>query len=219
MHSAALLGPAPVSTVAVSLAPFRLLRAAAVSATVLCLAAAAHVAGGGTMPATGVVIGLSVLTLLPVTLLAGRKLGPTTMAAILAGSQLALHQAFTVLSTTAVCTEAGHHAYAGAGSLECVAGAASAAGVAAHGPAGHGAAMVGAHMLAAALTGLLLVRGEEAVWALAAWLRPLAKLPSAVVLPIRPAHTAPAPGALLRPRTLCQLKLEPLRGPPAFSFH
>lgn len=205
-----------------SAAPFRLLRAAAVSATVLCLAAAAHVAGGGTMPAAGVVIGLSVLTLLPVTLLAGRKLGPATIAAVLAGSQLVLHQAFTALSTTAVCTEAGHHAYAGAGSLECVAGAAGAggaAGAAAHGQAEHGAAMVIAHVLAAALTGLLLVRGEEAIWALAAWLRPLAKLPSAVVLPLRPRHTAPAPGALLRPRTLCQLKLEPLRGPPALSFH
>ena len=214
-----MLSATPVHPVPASLAPVRLLRAAAVSATVLCLAAAAHVAGGGTIPAAGVVIGLSVLTLLPVTLLAGRKLGVTTMAAILAGSQLALHQAFTVLSTTAVCTEAGHHAYAGAGSLECVASAAGAAGGAAHAPAEHGAAMVGAHVLATALTGLLLVRGEEAVWALAAWLRPLAKLPSAIVLPICPAPTAPAPGTLLLPRTLCQLKLEPLRGPPALSFH
>jgi hypothetical protein len=208
MHSAAPFRPAPVRP-----APARLLRAAAVSATVLCLAAAAHVAGGGTMPAAGVVIGLSVLTLLPVTLLAGRKLGPTTMTAILAGSQLALHQAFTTLSTTAVCTEAGHHAYAGAGSLECVATTAS------HGAAQHGATMVVAHVLAAALTGLLLVRGEEAVWALAAWLRPLAKLPSAVVLVIHPPRAMPSPHALLRPRTLCQLKLEPLRGPPVFSFH
>ncbi len=216
MHSAAPVRIAPVSTAAVSLAPFRLLRAAAISATVLCLAAAAHVAGGGTMPAAGVVIGLSVLTLLPVTLLAGRKLGPITMGAILAGSQLVLHQAFTALSTTAVCTEAGHHAYAGAGSLECVAGA---AGVAVHGPAEHGAAMVVAHVLAAALTGLLLVRGEEALWALAAWLRPLAKLPSAVVLPLLPRPAVAAPGTLLRPRTLCQLKLEPLRGPPSLSFH
>lgn len=194
-------------------APFRLLRAAAVSATVLCLAAAAHVAGGGTMPAAGVVLGLSVLTLLPVTLLAGRKLGLTTMAAILAASQLALHQAFTALSTTAVCTEAGHHAYAGAGSLECVALAAS------HGAAQHGAAMIGAHVLAAALTGLLLVQGEEAIWALAAWLRPLAQLPAAVVLLVRPRQAMPSAGTLLRPRTLCQLRLEPLRGPPAFSFH
>jgi hypothetical protein len=204
---------APARQAPFRLAPFRLLRAAAVSATVLCLAAAAHVAGGGTMPAAGVVLGLSVLTLLPVTLLAGSKLGPATMAAILAASQLALHQAFTALSTTAVCTEAGHHAYAGAGSLECVATAAS------HGASQHGAAMIGAHVLAAALTGLLLVRGEEAIWALAAWLRPLAKLPAAVVLLVRPRQALPSPGTLLLPRSLCQLRLEPLRGPPAFSFH
>ncbi|EMY32229.1 hypothetical protein D477_021238 [Arthrobacter crystallopoietes BAB-32] len=193
-----------------ALAPLRLLRAGSFAAAILCLSAAAHVAGGGTLPAPAVVIALGTLTLLPVMILAGRKLGAKTTAAVLGASQLLLHQAFTVLSTTALCTEAGHHAYAGSGSLECLAATAHTAGE-------HGAGMVAAHVLATVLTGLLLVRGEDALWALAAWLRPLTRLPAAVVLPVRRSQ---APAATPRElRTLCQLALEPLRGPPALSFH
>ncbi|WP_262107844.1 hypothetical protein [Arthrobacter sp. Marseille-P9274] len=192
-----------------SKAPLRLLRAGGFSAAAFCLSAAAHVAGGGTLPATAVVVALGALTLLPVMVLAGRKLGAATTAAALGASQLLLHQAFTVLSSTSNCTEAGGHSHAGAGSLDCVAAAS-------HSAADHGAAMLAAHVIATAFIGLMLARGEEALWALAAWLRPLVRLPSAVVQPV-PGRPSPAATPRLL-RTLCQLELHPLRGPPAPSF-
>lgn len=190
-------------------APLRLLRAGGFSTAAFCLSAAAHVAGGGTLPAAAVVVALGALTLLPVMVLAGRKLGATTTAAILGASQLLLHRAFTVLSTTSTCTEAGGHSHAGAGSLDCVAAAS-------HAAADHGAGMLAAHVVATAFIGLLLARGEEALWALAAWLRPLVRLPSAAAGPVPDRPSPAATPRLLR--TLCQLELHPLRGPPVPSF-
>lgn len=197
---------------------WRLLRSAAVASAVLCLSAAAHVAGGGTLPAAGILAALAALTMLPATVLAGRKLGPASLAGLLGGGQLALHQAFTALGVSASCTPGGTagtlhawHLFPGdVSALDC----ATAAGLA---DAGGGAAMTAGHILASVLAGLMLLKGEQALWALLSWLRPLAHLPAAVVLP--PAGRPPAaPAAPLLPRPLFHHRLDPLRGPPAAAF-
>ena len=81
-------------------------RSAVVAAAVLCLAAAAHTAAGGTLPHPAVVLALAALTWLPVMILAGRRLAPATILAVLAGGQVALHQAFELFGTVQ-CAPAG----------------------------------------------------------------------------------------------------------------
>ncbi|NKX56417.1 hypothetical protein [Arthrobacter mobilis] len=197
---------------------WRLLRSAAVAAAALSLSAAAHVAGGGTLPEPGILAALAALILLPATVLAGRKLGPASLAGMLGAGQLALHEAFAALGVSGHCMPEGPaaaihagHTFPGAvASLDC-----AAAGSVAH--AAGGPDMAAAHVLATVLTGLMLLKGEDALWALAAWLRPLAALPAAVVLPpaVRPARPPEAP-LLVRP--LFHYRLDPLRGPPAPAF-
>lgn len=52
--------------------------------------------------------------------------------------------------------------------------------------AGADGLMLAAHALATLGTALLLARGEEAMWALASWLRPLVKLPEPrTIQPVR----------------------------------
>ena len=155
-------------------------RSAVVAAAVLCLAAAAHTAAGGTLPHPAVVLALAALTWLPVMILAGRRLAPATILAVLAGGQVALHQAFELFGTVEC---------APAGSLAEHAGPRAS-------PAtpvirqwrwtvwprrrhtGDSPGMLAAHLLATALTALMLARGEAALWELAAWLRPLVQLPA-----------------------------------------
>ncbi|MCG2622850.1 hypothetical protein LVY72_13160 [Arthrobacter sp. I2-34] len=195
---------------------WRLLRSAAVASVVLSLSAAAHVAGGGTLPAPGILAALAALTMLPATVLAGRRLGAASLAGLLGGGQWVLHQAFTALGVTASCTPGGAagtlhawHTFPGdVAALDC----AAASGLDHSGSA----AMTAAHILASVLAGLMLLKGEQALWTLLAWLRPLVHLPAAVVLP--PAGTrAEAPAALPLPRTLIHHRLDPRRGPPAVA--
>ena len=124
-----------------------------------------------------------------------------------------------------------HHARTPFHSLRAamVATAIVALGAAAHVDAAHGVAahvhqldsswasalMLGGHTLATLACALLLAKGEDALWSLAAWLRPLVKLPEAampdaVAVPAAagwPAASAPLPWRNLRPD--CR------RGPPA----
>ncbi|NKX50911.1 hypothetical protein HER39_10100, partial [Arthrobacter deserti] len=169
---------------------WRLLRPAAVSSAVLSLSAGAHVAGGGTLPAPGILAALAALVMLPATVLAGRRLGLASLAGLLGGGQLVLHEAFTALGVSVRCVPRGAagtlhawHTFPGdVSALDC-----PAAGL---GHSTGGAAMTVAHILATVLAGLMLLKGEQALWALRSWLHPLVCLPAAAALPA--AGTRPA---------------------------
>lgn len=201
-------------------APLRLWRSAAVTTTMLCLAAAAHVLGGGTLPVAPVLVLLAALVNVPVTLLAGRRLGLRTLLALLAAGQWGLHHAFAWFATAPACTGgSGHH---GAGHLHhgstvvasCLPGDGSLAPV--H-SGGWELPMLAAHALAIVLTASALSRGEDALWLLVAWLRPLVEVPG-VPVPAAPAPRLQAIRALPVLRTRRAARANRLRGPPQSSF-
>lgn len=172
-------------------APLRLLRSLLVTAVVVALAGAGHLLGGGALPPVPVLLGLGTLVLAPVTWLAGRRLGPGRLLAVVGTAQLGLHEVLTALAAPAACSGRGHHAGSTVG-LSCA--AQTAAGGAHHDPAGTGAAMLVGHVLAAVLTTLVLSRAEAALWWALEWLRALVGLPASPRnLPPVPRPAAPAP--------------------------
>ncbi|HXF02872.1 MAG TPA: hypothetical protein VN601_07765 [Arthrobacter sp.] len=187
-------------------------RSAVVAAAVLCLAAAAHTAAGGTLPHPAVVLALAALTWLPVMILAGRRLAPATILAVLAGGQVALHQAFELFGTVqcapagSPAEHAGHAGHAGhaAVALDCMSASAH---------TGDSPGMLAAHLTATALTALMLARGEAALWELAAWLRPLVQLPAVTAAPVCASLPITDQGPLPL-HTAYLVTLLPLRGPP-----
>lgn len=202
-------------------APFHALRSAMVALTVLSLAAGAHTLAGGQLPAPGILLALLALTGLASTTATRLKLDLPALAGLLGAGQFVLHAAFTAFS-------AANHSPALAGGLSGPAGApAHHAGpvplpagldspLAASGlDSGISLLMLGGHALATLLCAVLLARGEAALWALAAWLRPLLRLPvpvspDAVAVPAAagwPAESVPLPWRNLRRD--CR------RGPPA----
>ena len=192
----------------------RMLRAAVVSLVVLLLSAGAHLGGGGILPHPGVLLGLGALTMLSVTVLAKRRLRLPALLTVLGGGQFALHHAFGLLSSTAttmVChpdaTHSGHSA-----ALSCALGSTE---IQSHAHAGGiNIAMFAAHAIATLATAMLIARGEEALGAVARWLRPLFTVlqPSPIDPPARitPVLTVP------RLHAVAFLISPPLRGPPAF---
>lgn len=206
-------------------APFRLLRASVITGVVLSLAGTAHMAGGGVLPAPGIQAALAVLTMLGVTIAAHRRSSVPGLAAILGAGQLLLHQAFETTTAAAACapsvTEApASHLSHIAGSVNSIScqGAAGGAGVLMAHPGVMGPAMLAAHALATLATAVVIAKGEAALWALAAWLRPLLDLPAPVALLPRPRPApviAAAPAA--QPRQF--LSVRTLRGPPPGIFH
>jgi hypothetical protein len=197
------------------MARLRVLRSLAVVATVMALAAGAHVAGGGPLPAPVIMLGLGVLCLVPVTMLSSRRFSLPALSGVVGGGQFLLHQAFTVLSLSASCLPPaaetrGHHTHVT--SLACRLPGAPAAGHAISDAAG--VLMFAAHALATAAIVLMLARSEEALWLLTAWLRPL-------VLLLRPA-AVPAirlrrgiDGPVFRPAAAVCPHVHGLRGPPS----
>jgi len=190
-------------------APFRFSRALAVTTASFSLAAGAHVLAGGTLPAPEILLGLLVLALAPVMILAKAKITAPVMMVLLGAGQLALHQAFDAFTVSAafVPTASEHlHGHEAAGTVVT-------------GPlmTGHtaapGALMLALHALATLVTALILARGEAAVWALAAWLRPLVRLLAAMVLPVLP--EVPAPPVVFVPSRWRSLRLPARRGPPS----
>ena len=195
-------------------APFRLLRTVAVAVSVLSLAAAAHVAGGGRLPQVPVLAACTALVFLAVIVLTRWKLQLPALALLLTGGQGLLHTLLSALSpagvdTAATFTAGTHqHRFVGAGAPL---------------PAGQDEhlhtvwdtepAMFSAHLAATFATAVLLAKGEAALWALAAWLHPVL-FPSPVTfvhLPAQPLR-APRRAPLPRPR---MLRAHPRRGPPA----
>ena len=201
-------------------APFHALRSAMVALTVLSLAAGAHTLAGGQLPSPGILLALLALTGLASTTATRLKLNLPALAGLLGAGQLVLHEAFTAFSGPALSPalagavsgpgDLAHHV----GPVPLPAGIGST--LAAPGPdSGLSLLMLAGHALATLLCAVLLARGEAALWALAAWLRPLLRLPApvtpdAVAVPAAagwPAESAPLPWRNLRRD--CR------RGPPA----
>jgi hypothetical protein len=193
--------------------PFHALRSALIALTVVSLAAAAHVFAGGQLPAPGILLAFLALTGLATTAATRLKLNTPAMAGLLGAGQLLLHEAFTVFSGTVAGSggAAGHHAYAAFPAQPPIA---------AHSKlheldSALSLLMLAAHALATLACAVLLARGEDALWALAAWLRPLTRLPAAATAQavterapaLWPADSAPLPRRNLRRD--CR------RGPPA----
>ncbi|WP_208760003.1 hypothetical protein [Paenarthrobacter nitroguajacolicus] len=153
-------------------APFRIPRAAAVAVMVLALAAAAHSLAGGDLPAFPVMTALTAVIALSAILMAGRKMTAPLLAVYLGVSQSALHLAFSALAGAGTPRPGlAHHS-------GTAAGPGNGGGVARHEhlSADVSPGMLGMHVAAILATALLMARGESALWALAAWLRPLLDL-------------------------------------------
>ncbi len=198
-------------------APFHAVRSALVSLTVFSLAAGAHTMAGGQLPAPAVLGAFLALTGLACTAATRLKLNLPAIAGLLGAGQMVLHEAFSAFSAPAAGTMAGTVAGGAAGH--------HAGPVVLHVPADHlrlhemdsglAFSMLAGHTLATLLCALLLAKGEDALWSLAAWLRPLVQLPApapprpavARVLPLRADAAVPLPWRNLRPD--CR------RGPPA----
>lgn len=206
-------------------APFRLLRTVAVAATVLGLAAGAHLLAGGSLPVPPIMAALLALHILVSTAATRFRLNLPAMTALLAGSQMVLHQAFESLSHGARLAAGGggealsHHGM----SAEAHAAALLAQTTAAPGleTMGHAGAMGGwmlmAHAASTMAAAALLAYGENALWALANWLRPLYRGAAvALSLPVDPEGG----GFVVRPLpSLPWRNVRPntRRGPPARS--
>ncbi len=197
--------------------PFHALRAGMFATLALTLAASGHVLAGGHLPAPAVLLALLALTGLGCTAATRLKLGYPAVAGLLGTGQLVLHEAFTAFGGPAAGpagnAAAPHHGPAGppaglpTGPLEQAA---------AHGLESPAALlMLAGHTAATLACALILAKGEDALWGLAAWLRPLLDLPSpaarnataAPLVPVLPVPAAPLPWRNQRPD--CR------RGPPA----
>ncbi len=143
------------------------------------LAAAAHVAGGERVDLLTALLAVPAITA-PMNLLARRRRGPATLLATLAATQLVLHEAFMATAVPGTC----HPGAAMPGMPGMTASMHCTPMTTQH---GWSTAMLAAHGIATLLTGLLLARGEAAIWTLAQWLSSRAQ-PEAphLVLPARP---------------------------------
>ncbi|WFR84552.1 hypothetical protein [Arthrobacter sp. Y-9] len=199
-------------------APFHLLRTGLLSTGILTLAAGAHTLAGSALPAPPILAALLALTLLASVLATKIRLGLPAMTAVLGAGQVLLHEAFTGLAGSGVPPIALPTAHqhddgaALAGALQHL--TPSLGHSAAHGPLAHDPGMLFAHVVATLLTALLLARGEAALWALAAWLRPLFRIAKTPVLPVA-GRALRAPFVPEPPRLPWRtLRRDRLRGPP-----
>jgi hypothetical protein len=193
-------------------APFHRLRSAVIAATMVALAAFAHLVAGGQLPAPGILLAVVALTGLASTAATRLKLSLPAMTGLLATGQLVLHEAFTAFGGTlpGPAGTAPHHQVP---VLLPV------------GPQGHfqpheldssfAVLMFAGHMLATLACALLLAKGEDALWSLAAWLRPLIQLPAPVASDVVAAPAASGWPADSAPLPWRNLRLDCRRGPPA----
>ena len=75
--------------------------------------------------------------------------------------------------------------------------------------------MLLAHLVATAACALLLTKGEDALWALAAWLRPLVRLPEAIAPDAGAAPAVPGQPPVSPFRPWRNLRQDSRRGPPS----
>lgn len=198
-------------------APLRFLRAGVITAAVLGLASAAHIAGGGHLPPVPVL--LTVPSLTPVMLLSRYRLGFPALTGIVTAGQGLLHLAFGTLSSSGGhCTAPGilaHGHHRGSVVPECAiaildTGGASVGHAMASWPV---PAMFAAHALAVGATVVLLAQGETALCQLVKWLKPLVRIVRRAAL--LPRTRLPLPQGAAVPVSHPALRNPPLRGPPA----
>ena len=205
-------------------APFKLLRTTVAGATVMGLAAGAHLAAGGTLPVAPVMAALLAIHILCSSIATKFRLRLPAMTVLLASSQLVLHESFDALSHGARPTGApgngmladhGLSAEAQASAMLAQASSAVNVGAEAMGHASHmNGWMMAAHAASTLAAAGLLAHGENALWSLANWLRPLYRRAAVVLL--LPAQTT-VPGIVVRPlRRLPWRNVRPntRRGPP-----
>ncbi|MBT2595201.1 hypothetical protein [Arthrobacter sp. ISL-72] len=212
--------------------PFHSLRAAMVAGMIVTLGAAAHVVGGGELPALGIMLAVLALTGMAATAATRLKLTFPAMASLLGAGQLVLHEAFDAFSSpVGVSPAGGSPAWPGPpgpGAAEALGHhpvTAPLAGITldAAGAASHlhefesswAAVMLAGHALATIACALLLTKGEDALWSLAAWLRPLIQLPQAATPDVVTAPAAAGRPAGSAPLPWRNLRLDCRRGPPA----
>lgn len=208
-----MLNPVPTTGAAGPTAGvLRSARAGAVAATVLGLAAGAHVAGGGGLPAPFLLSGLAVVVLAVCLLLAGRRFSLPVLTGVLGGGQLALHTVFGVCSDPTVTVSAtGHHQQ-----VVTVSGLAAAGTAPDLSPAlslTTAPAMTAAHVAATLVAVVLLVHGENLLWQVWSWLRPLARVLVELVRFVRPLLRPVGAAVLARPRSVVARRVR-RRGPP-----
>ncbi|ELT43647.1 hypothetical protein [Arthrobacter nitrophenolicus] len=198
-------------------APFHLLRSSALAAAILALAAGAHVAGGGHLPAPGILLAVLALTGLASTAATRLRLTFPAVGALLGAGQLALHEAFTAFSAPALALGPAnlHSGHQHGGGTPVLPELVTVAGHAPAGDPGSAPLMLAAHALATLGCALLLAKGEDALWALAAWLRPLAGLPRAEAPDAVPPVFAVFPPAAVPRRPWRNLRQDSRRGPPS----
>jgi hypothetical protein len=182
-----------------------------VTAAIIILAAGAHVLAGGSLPEPGITVGLLVLTLAPVMILTKIRISAPVMAVLLGAGQVVLHGAFSALSVSAGFSPMfAEHIHGVGPTLP----ATSALMMSRH-TADPGLPMLLLHAAATLVTALVLARGEAALWALAAWLRPLIRFLTRMV--IHPLVSLPVWPDVVIPSRWRSLRLPALRGPPLRS--
>lgn len=156
----------------------RLARAAAFGVVTLALASGAHVAAGGALPSMMVLALLVVPLMMAALVLTSRRCGPVLLLGSLAAAQVLVHESLMALtshvSVDMFPAELGaHHGAQALVSGQVSAHSASAmGGQAIAGAGGWPVTTQVAHLLATLATALLLARGEQALWRLAARLLP-----------------------------------------------
>lgn len=207
----------------------RLLRSGVLAVCALGLSAGAHVLAGGHLPGAAALAALATATWVVCWTVGRWRLSAASVTALLGAGQVAVH---TVLSVLAPAAADGHGAGravpAGLEALASAAPAHAAGHAATHagalwlgGPTSADAAMLLAHAAAAAAVGLVVARGEAALWDLCAWLAPLASALLLALLVLLAGLSAPsgrarpAAAPLDRPRLRRELsRLHRRRGPP-----
>ncbi|GAA3605643.1 hypothetical protein GCM10022223_21750 [Kineosporia mesophila] len=191
----------------------RVLRAGAFSACAVSLAAVAHLLAGGIAPSPVLLAALA-LILAPIAVLSAGKLRrPTTVGTAMIAVQTGLHWLFGQFGPAADCVQMsshlGHPGMTQAGSMVCQDHPAMTMGTSSP-------LMLLAHLSAAALLGLLLSKGETALWRMLSWIFP--KLPGRfrpLPVPTRLRRTASRRTVPLRPEPL--IGAVGRRGPPCPS--
>lgn len=211
----------------------RVLRSGVLAVCALGLSAAAHALAGGHLPGATPLVALAAGAWLACWAAGRWRLSPGAVTGLLGAGQVGVH---AVLSALEPASAGGHgaarpvptglEALTAAGTTHASAHAAGhAAGHAGAlwlgGPSSADAAMLLAHAAAAAAVGLVVARGESALWDLCAWLAPLAPALLLLLLLVLAGQPAPAPrarpatGPLDRPRLRRELaRLHRRRGPP-----
>lgn len=191
----------------------RLGRSLTLGGLVLLLACAAHVNGGGALPPTWGLVLMWGLSALGAGTATGRRLGPGAVVAVLGIGQFVAHLALTIVAAPVGIGHAPGHAH-GTGTLVDSLSSSAVGAHASHSLAAHvGGAMLWSHVVATAGTALLVLYGEQALWALWSVLRPRLT-PFTTAEPLRVAWSPLTFIAVAAPVPAPAYRLPLRRGPP-----